>query len=204
MVPDCCCGDAPDWAGRYKAGETRWDLGGAHPELLRRIAAGELAPRNGRRAWVPGCGRGHDLVALASAGWCVTGLDIVEDLRGMVEPGCVASGGRFLLGDALLNAPPEPVELIFDHTFFCALPPTRRAEFGVWARSVLAPGGQLCSLVFPADRPRELGGPPFPMTTADLAEALGGSFALLLDEAVDEAGAGRAWRERWAIFERTE
>jgi hypothetical protein len=132
----------------------------------------------------------------------VTGLDIVESLRGEVASYCEASGGAFLLGDALACGAPEPVDLIFDHTFFCALPPTRRAEFGAWVRSVLAPGGRVCSLVFPVDRPPDLGGPPFPMTTGDLSEALGQDFLLLLDEAVKRPGEGRAWGERWAVFER--
>jgi hypothetical protein len=42
------------------------------------------------------------------------------------------------------------------------------------------------------------------MTTADLAMSLGDAFVLLKDENVSRAREGRAWEERWAVFERTE
>ena len=193
-----------DWATRYRDSQTPWDLGESHPELEWRIDSGELKPWGEKRAWVPGCGRGHDALALTKAGWIVTGLDLVEELGATVGPTLEAGGGRFLPGDALLCTAEEPVDLIFDHTFFCALPPRRRVEFGGWVSSVLAPKGRVCSLVFPADRPAELGGPPFSMTTADLAMSLGDAFVLLKDENVSRAREGRAWEERWAVFERTE
>jgi hypothetical protein len=70
------------WQARYDQGQTGWDRGGASPTLLRWLAAGDLRPC---RILVPGCGRGHEVVALAKAGFDVTGVDFapaaVETVR---------------------------------------------------------------------------------------------------------------------------
>ncbi|MHC4822112.1 MAG: hypothetical protein ACYTDX_10385, partial [Planctomycetota bacterium] len=73
-----------DWGARYESGETPWDKGAAHPELVRRLEIDGLGCRtygHGARAFVPGCGRGWDAEALARAGWEVTGMDFVPELK---------------------------------------------------------------------------------------------------------------------------
>lgn len=62
------------WQARYDQEQTGWDRGNASPTLLRWLAAGDLRPC---RILVPGCGRGHEVVALAKAGFDVTGVDFV-------------------------------------------------------------------------------------------------------------------------------
>ena len=194
-----------DWKRRYDSLQTPWDLGAPHPELAARIARSErtLSPEpERRRALVPGCGRAHDAIGLARHGWQVTAIDWVASLETDIQRELSPSGGRFLAMDALHLQTTPAWDLLFDHTFFCALPPERREEYGRWARKVVAVGGRLVALVFPVDRPVDLGGPPFPMTTDDLARALGKRFELQADEPVAHPGAGRGWPERWAVFER--
>jgi len=60
------------WQARYDQRQTGWNRGGASPTLLRWLAAGDLRPC---RILVPGCGRGHEVVALAKADFDVTGVD---------------------------------------------------------------------------------------------------------------------------------
>ncbi|MEO8677010.1 MAG: methyltransferase domain-containing protein [Casimicrobiaceae bacterium] len=187
-----------DWADRYARNDTNWDLGMPHPELAARIAAGEL---HARRAFVGGCGRGHDALALARAEARVTAIDIVPALAEGLADRLRALGGEFLVADALAFVPKEPFDLVFEHTFFCALPPTLRPRWGELARRVLAPKGRLWALVFPFDKPLEQGGPPFGTTTDDLATALGPGFRLLEDAPVRHRSPKRAWREHWAVFE---
>jgi SAM-dependent methyltransferase len=196
MVPT-----ADEWAARYRQGTTPWDLGVAHPELVARLASGALGPPG--RVLVPGCGRGHDALALAAAGWEVTAVDVVEDLRPMLAGALEERGGRFVLGDALdpAVAGAAPFDLLFDHTFFCALPPEQRPAFGVLASATVAAGGLLVSLVFPVDRPADLGGPPWCMTVEALAETLEAEFRLT-EDAPPAPAPGRRWKERWAQFER--
>jgi len=187
----------PDWAGRYRSGETPWDLGAAHPELTRRLQGGSLAPpASGGRALVPGAGRGHDAVALARRGWTVVALDLVESLADDLTDPLSRYGGRFVAGDAL-EFEDEPFDLIWDHTFFCAIDPGDRARWGQRAGELLRPGAAYAALVFPFGKPVAEGGPPHGMSGAHLAEVLGARL-----EVVEEAEAlrkvpARRWGERF-------
>src|SRR6478609_6306354 len=51
-----------EWDKRYQSGETPWEKGRAHPEL---VAFLRRQPLNGC-VLVPGCGHGHDARALAA------------------------------------------------------------------------------------------------------------------------------------------
>jgi SAM-dependent methyltransferase len=193
-----------DWSQRYREGDTPWDLKGAHPELLRRIAAGEFAPpRRGARALVPGCGRGHDALALAHAGWRVTALDLASE----VAPHSVGLlrklDGELVVTDALAWRTRKRYALVFDHTFFCAIDPARRAEWGQLVRRVLAPGGRVCALAFPIDKPRSAGGPPHRMSAREQRAVLGPGFRLVRDVPVVAAADKRQWKERWVVFRRS-
>lgn len=186
----------PDvWSAHYRDGVTPWDLGEPHAELVKRLPS--LGPAG--VAVVPGAGRGNDIAALVAAGWRVTAIDyspeVTELLRAAVGP-----EGRVVTGDVFDYSPPQPVELVFDHTFFCTLPPEKRETFGSWATDVVKPGGRLASAVFPVDRPASEPAPPYPMAVGDLADALMGSFELEVDDPADRAG--RRWETRWAVFRR--
>lgn len=187
---------ADDWAARYEAGTTPWDLRRPHPELVRRIP--DLGPPG--IAVVPGAGRGHDAGALAGAGWTVTAIEYVDGLRNVLQE-AVGARGRAVIGDALAHEPGEPVDLVFDHTFFCAIPVDERPRFGAWAARIVRPGGLLASVVFPVGRAREDGGPPHGMTTADLLEVLDPAFELEIDTPAENPGR-RSWAARWAVFRR--
>ncbi len=190
------------WGRRYETGDTPWDLGRAHPELLHRIADGTLAPAvRGARAYVPGCGRGHDARALARSGWDVVAVDLVPELARWFERS--GSGASFLAGDALAHEADAPFDLLFEHTFFCALPPERRGAYGEMAARLTRAGSRLAAVVFPVGRPAEMGGPPFGIDTSDVANALGSRFRLVADEPAARPVSRRSWGERFALFERT-
>ena len=166
---------AYDWAERYARNDTNWDLGAPHPELAARIAAGEM---KARRAFVGGCGRGHDALALARAEARVTAIDIVPELAAGLADKLRALGGEFLVADALAFVPKEPFDLVFEHTFFarCIRPcgrngrarapcSRRRAGCGRWS--------------FPSTS-RPSGGPPHGRRRT-ISTALGPGFRLLED-----------------------
>ncbi|MEO0652447.1 MAG: methyltransferase domain-containing protein [Planctomycetota bacterium] len=194
-------GQADGWSARYATGETPWDQGGPHPELVRRVERGELSEVAGGRAWVPGCGRGHDALFLAHASFEVTAVDFADGVDGELAPRLAALGSRFVRADALEYGD-VPFALVFEHTFFCALDPRDRPRWGAQMQRLVDPGGLLAALVFPADKPREQGGPPHGTTAQDLAAALGPGFRLAVDEPVERRIARRDWAERWAVFER--
>ncbi len=192
--------DSTAWSDSYHNDRTPWDLGEAHPELRRRLAIDSgLGCGSVGTAYVPGCGRGHDAVALADAGWRVIASDFAPAVATEVSRLLAPSGGEFLLGDSLRFG--GPVDLWFDHTFFCAIPPARRDEYGMAATRAVRPGGRVVSIVFPVG-PSDLDtGPPFSMTTSDLTVALGSAFVTLEDDEVTRP-VGRRGRHRWAAWRR--
>lgn len=193
-----------DWSVRYALGRPPWDLGGPHPELVARLAEDPLLgtdPNGGRRALVPGCGLGHDAEALAKAGWSVTAVDFATELEPLVRGRFGPLGCRFVAADALTFEDDEPYDFLFDHTFFCALHPEDRPGFGGLANRLLAVGGKLISIVFPAQKPLEAGGPPWGMTTVDVTGVLGSEFEEAVDQPVARCG-HPSWGERWAEWER--
>jgi len=121
---------AADWEGLWakglKPGE-RFDICGAHPVLQHLLAAGKVP--NGT-AFVPGCGRGYDLEVMATPERVVMGLEYSSTAataareyllsRGVGEQAQVLEGDFFEFSRA-------PVDAVYDYTFFCAIPPARRA-----------------------------------------------------------------------------
>lgn len=190
-----------DWGERYRIENTPWDLGCAHPTLTARLVSGELAPPHaGARALVPGCGRAHDALALANAGWRVTAADLVEALRPTVEPRLAPFGGEFVSGDVLAMQFSEPFDLVWEHTFFCAIDPDQRAAYGALMARAVKPGGRIAAMLFPLDRPESLGGPPWRIDERIYETALGAAFEReSLEPAVARTG-GREWQERLAIY----
>ncbi len=198
--------ESVDWGARYTAGDTPWDLGGPHPEFVRRVEEHLRPPAPGRLAFVPGAGRGHDALLAAAAGWRVCAVDLAPELTAMAGPRLRAAGVDLWIGDAL-NIPADvlgaPVELFLEHTFLCALPLERRCEWGALARRLVARGGRLVALVFPLDKPHTEGGPPWGLTPTQFADLLGPDFELRVDDPVAEPTGQRVWKERFCVFERT-
>ena len=195
---------AQDWNERYRIGNHPWDMGHPHPLLVERLEADpELGIPSGiGSVLVPGCGRGWDAVALARAGWDVVAVDVasraVEGAGALLAP----HGGVAVVGDALdAGWIGRRFDLVFDHTFFCAIPLAERPRFGTMVRSTLREGGGVASVVFPIGRPPEEGGPPFGMSVDDLEASLGNEFALV--ESGPEVFVGRRrWPHRWGMWRR--
>lgn len=162
------------WDDHYRNLETPWDLGVPQPLLIEALA-GPLA--GGGIALVPGCGRGYDAEALARAGWSTLGVDLSSHaLEFAIAHHPTA---RFVEGDALepawvLEQLGGPADLVWDHTFFCALSPALRPGFGELCEAVVRPGGLVASAVFPIGRDLADGGPPYGMRVEDLDEVLEG------------------------------
>ena len=195
-----------DWSGRYRSGNTPWDIGAPHPELVARLAArssGLVPPRRNARALVPGCGRGHDALALARAGWRVDAIDLAPEVEAALRAPLEAIGGELFLADALAWRRRRRYALVFEHTFFCALDPALRPDWGALVRRSLAQGGWVHALVFPVGKPSAEGGPPFGVSAADMLAALGPGFELVEDAPVGHAVERRAWPERYARLRRS-
>lgn len=165
------------WAGRYQAGETRWDHGEASPGLVDFLKTQSYRPG---MVLVPGCGRGHDARALAKAGFDVVGLDVVpqavEEARKLAQADGLVSI-RFEQGN-FFDLPPSlrgPYDWFFEHTFFCAIDPVLRDRYVETAAGLIKPGGHLLG-VFYHIQPET--GPPFGTTREELLERFTSMFSL--------------------------
>ncbi|KAF7714980.1 Thiopurine S-methyltransferase family protein [Penicillium ucsense] len=184
------------WASLWEKGDDLpWDRGFPNPALedtlVERVGTvgGPVAQREDgtsyrRKALVPGCGRGVDVLLLASFGYDAYGL---EYSPGAVEackkeeaanlsryPVRDESVGRgkvtWIQGDFFddawlkaINVPRNGFDIVYDYTFFCALSPEMRPKWALRHTELLAssPAGNLICLEFPRHKDPLAPGPPY-------------------------------------------
>ncbi|KAJ3496563.1 hypothetical protein NLG97_g2568 [Lecanicillium saksenae] len=153
---------AEGWASLWDKGDNLpWDRGIPNPALEDLLihqtgTIGLPMAENGerRKALVPGCGRGVDVLLLASFG---------EEKLGQGR--IVFVQGDFF-DDAWLKEiglPRNGFDLIYDYTFFCALNPELRPKWALRHTELLAssPMGSLICLESPRHKSPLAPGPPF-------------------------------------------
>ena len=153
------------WQQRFDSGQTPWDRGGTHPQLLQWLASGEL--HAGQSVLVPGCGRGHELVTLAQHGLTVTGLDYtpaaVEAARQQLQASKLP--GAVELADVLAWQAENPLDIVYEQTCLCALHPDHWQRYAGQLHAWLKPGGRLLALLMQARRDNAaegaVEGPPY-------------------------------------------
>lgn len=168
---------ATDWEARYLAGDTHWDRGEPAPGLVDFLAAHpEVVPAT---VLVPGCGTGHDVRALAAAGFHATGLDVAPTAvaRGRERTAAAGNEARFTCGDFLADAVPAPFDWLFEHTLFCAIDPVERAGYTRAVRRWLKPGGDFLAIHYL--NPEHPDGPPFPVSRQELMARFAPDFDLV-------------------------
>ncbi|XP_066367319.1 uncharacterized protein [Miscanthus floridulus] len=114
------------WRRCWEEGVTPWDLGQPTPAVVDLVNSGTLpgGDRDGRATTVlvPGCGAGHDVVALSGAGRFVVGLDISEAAihKARQRAAAAAADGNsfdFVAADFFTWEPPDKFDIIFDYTY---------------------------------------------------------------------------------------
>lgn len=145
------------WQARYDEGRTGWDRGGPSPMLGIWLEAEILRPC---RILIPGCGRGHEVVALAARGFDVTAVDFAEAAVHSLQTRLREKQLEAVVtqADLLEFTPAEPFAAIYEQTCLCALHPSLWHAYEARLRQWLLPGGLLCALFMQTDKPE---GPPF-------------------------------------------
>lgn len=201
------------WEEAWNTGRTGWDAGEACPALVERLAQG--APHGEGRALVPGCGSGYDAFAFARAGYRATGLELsptaaqrFEQVR--AQEGLTRSQADIVVHDVFDYTPEQPFDIVWDYTFLCAIDPQRRDDWAASMHRLVAPGGQLWTLIFPVDprdataSTRDDPGPPYRLHPEVVRALLRDLFEEISMEQVERSHAGREGKEWLAVWERKE
>jgi len=189
------------WSEAYDQGLDGWELGGPHPFLLKQ----DWTRFEGARVLVPGSGRGHDAYFLATSipGAHVTALDFAPEARAESErlyPGLASL--EYATDDVFEFLKREQTaswDLVFEHTFFCAIDPLRRQEYLRELCRVLKPAGRWLGLFFLLEHD---GGAPFALTQWELRELTRSCFEIRAWSRVQDSPKGRTHKELWAEFSR--
>jgi len=182
------------WDERFHRRFTPWERGGA-PQALRAFVAAQ-APCT---TLIPGCGAAHELALLAGAGWDVTAIDFSP---AAVAAGKAAAGPqahRVQQADFFTWQPVEPLQLIYEQAFLCAMPRAMWPQVAARWAQLLPAGALLAGYFYFDDGPK---GPPFGIDRAALNALLQADFSCEADEAVSDSIAVFAGKERWMVWRR--
>ncbi|KAF4983310.1 hypothetical protein FZEAL_1248 [Fusarium zealandicum] len=225
-------GHGSRWDECWRSAHTPWDRGNAsialhdllaertdlvppaqhqdHRGQLLRDSTGAVLKK---RALVPGCGRGHDVLLLSSWGYDVWGLDYSAaakeeaiknqkqaEAEGLYKPveGLDKGNVHWVTGDFFSQDWAKNIEfdLIYDYTFLCALPREARPKWAKRMSELLVHDGRLICLEWPSTKPMSANGPPWGLSP-ELYEALlsapGEEIAYNDDGTVHEDPSAKPW-----------
>lgn len=216
------------WDNRFASGDTPWDLGRSSVVLFEALSlwldsesCGEkVRSLAGKTVVLPGCGSGSDALELAKSGASVLAVDwslvACERLRSRMDESIQAIDGagiEVVYGD-FFSVAPAPVDLICEHTFFCAIAPSRRSDYVSTVGKWLQPGGYLVGnfFVLTDSDAQQLEGfslaqtgvaPPFVSTEEQLFELFSGDFQIEVLRPATQGEPGRRAGMEWiGVFRR--
>ena len=171
--------------GFWKQKYDRWDETGEKPgwELgesaaaLKDIHAQLKFPK--QRVCVLGSGVGHDAAFFASQGHVVTAVDFSSEAISKAKNLYPETPQlKHICADVFNFAAQESeqFDLIFDHTFYCAIKPNLRMQLVKSWKMLLAEGGHYLGIIFILDR---TSGPPYGTTEWEVREEMKADFDFL-------------------------
>ena len=202
----------PRWENLWKAGIVPgqlFDKTSTNKALLSLIEKNEI-PQG--RALVPGCGRGYDVISLASSSRYSVGLDLCSEAIDAAESYYYSLPKESRPPKDLVNFKAgnffdlsadesEKFDFVYDYTFLCALDPTIREYWAQKMSDIIRVGGELLTLIYPIDEHE--GGPPFKVSlelVRDLLLPVGFEqmeLRMLPDELCHPGREGRSGIGRW-------
>lgn len=160
------------WGTKYSSQSWGWDMDGAHPYLDTVLSQTKLMKSN---ILVLGAGRSHDAAFFAQHGHIVTAIDIsakaIEEAKKLYPE---TANLKYVQADVFsYKAPNEGYDLIWDHTFYCAIPPEQRNQLVKAWQNLLNDEGKLAGVFFSMFKPD---GPPYGGSEWELQQRIKGKF----------------------------
>ncbi|MFK8137858.1 MAG: methyltransferase domain-containing protein [Bdellovibrionales bacterium] len=147
-----------DWSERYSKGNTGWDMDEHHPFLEDVVPQLKLMKSS---IAVMGAGRAHDAAFFASLGHIVTAFDVAQEAIDQAKKLYPETENFKYVKADILKLPEEfrsRFDIVFDHTFYCAISPAQRSELvKVWGQ-LLHDDGHVMGIFFSMFK---TDGPPF-------------------------------------------
>lgn len=168
------------WENLYQTKKTPWDLGQPAPPLQTFLNS-PYAVAPGKMA-VLGCGRGHECVLFAKAGFEITGIDfapsaVQETAKQLQAAGCLGTTGYLLQRNFFdLHEYFGYYDYVLEHCSFCAIDPSKRRTYAWTVRDLLVPGGKFIALWWLLHDKK--GGPPFAVDKSEIFELFKQSFSI--------------------------
>lgn len=185
------------WNSKYTKNELGWDLGVEHPFLDTAFAQLKLLRS---KVLVLGAGRAHDANFFASQGHIVTAIDICPEAIAKAKELYPESDSlKYVCADVFAWEAPEKFDLIWDHTFYCAIPPKMRDELVKKWLEFLKEGGKLTGIFFSMYKPS---GPPYGGSERELAARIEGKFNILFWNRVRQGPVERLGKEFFCYMEK--
>ncbi len=144
------------WNDRWINNETGWDIGYASPPIDEYISQYK---NKDAKVLIPGCGSGHEAALLSSKGYThITVVDISPEACQRLEKKFENHSNIQVICEDFFKLQGR-FDLIIEQTFFCAIPPSMRAQYVQKAHSLLSENGKMAGVLFNKnfDKP----GPPF-------------------------------------------
>jgi SAM-dependent methyltransferase len=179
-------GDPTGWfEPLYGTGEVPWDRSAPH-SLLVRWGERHAPDGHGLRALVVGCGFGRDAEYVAGFGYDTVAFDIAPSAVKAAQERYPGSAVRYVVAD-LLSPPADwrrAYDLVVESMTVQSLPPDLHPAAIASVREFVAPGGRL--LVVAAAESGVSGGPPWPLTRAEIDSFASGGLAPVRVEKLDD------------------
>jgi cyclopropane fatty-acyl-phospholipid synthase-like methyltransferase len=146
-----------EWENRYLQGQAGWDRGEVSLNLLYWIEHNHLKPC---RILVPGCGNGHEVLALAEKGFDVVAIDIattpIKNLGKALKTRQLSA--ELIQTDFFTWTCEKPFDAIYEQTSLCALQPDQWKGYENLLYDWLKPKGKLFAQFMQTEKEN---GPPF-------------------------------------------
>ncbi|MCS6991814.1 MAG: TPMT family class I SAM-dependent methyltransferase [Chitinophagales bacterium] len=184
------------WQQRWLEGAIGWDLGEVSPPL--REFFDQIAPTT-LRVLIPGAGNGYEAEYLWKKGFQnVWVLDFAEAALESFKRRVPDFPHAQVICEDFFNHHGQ-YDLIIEHTFFCALPPSFRHDYAKHMNRLLVPGGRLVGLLF-NDHLCGASGPPFGGTDQEYIELFHPYFETVCMQPALNSAAPRQGRELFFIL----
>lgn len=190
---------AKTWEQKYQESDDLWDLGGPAPPFINLLASTN-PPQPGKIA-VLGCGKGHDALLFAEAGFKVAGFDFAPTAISEATTTAQARKieAQFFQQDifSLNREFAHSFDYVLEHTCFCAISPEKRSQYVEVVKTILRPQGKIIALFYTHNR---LGGPPFGVKPQEVLDYFTPHFDPLVFQVAQDSITRRQGDEHLAIF----